>query len=305
MNEQTIHIPAVADDSQAIAQPLLDGRLGIDYPAGWWPATPQAKGYEAAGFSWVQVRTPPGRVLVRPRAVAVHAGALRRALDATGLALVVHAPEDLSAGTPAHDRAFVGLWLYAAEAGARYVVYHGAQFPIGDPYVRVQDRLLAERCSLSRLVRRAQALDVTLAIENLAPVYPGPERASHAPESLQELIHYLDSERVGMCFDVGHAHIAAELAGCRVTDLLEPVLESVVLFHVHDNFGGRLAGEPRLAVDPLKLDLHLAPGAGTVPWPELAPLLGSSGAPLQLEVHPSHRPAPAGLAVTTAQILTT
>ena len=48
-------------------------------------------------------------------------------------------------------------------------------------------------------------------------------------------------------------------------------------------------------LDPLRLDLHLPPGRGTVPWDRLAPLLARKlGAPLVLEVHPP-RPSAARL----------
>jgi sugar phosphate isomerase/epimerase len=71
-------------------------------------------------------------------------------------------------------------------------------------------------------------------------------------------------------------------------ELIEPVLDRTVMFHLHDNLGGRHDhhfDSPEL--DPLRLDLHLPPGRGTVPWDRLAPLLGrKNGAPLLLEVHP-------------------
>jgi sugar phosphate isomerase/epimerase len=48
-------------------------------------------------------------------------------------------------------------------------------------------------------------------------------------------------------------------------------------------------------LDPLRLDLHLPPGRGTVTWDRLAPLLArKNGAPLVLEVHPP-RPSAANL----------
>ena len=84
-------------------------RLGLNVPVGWWPVAPLAKSFEAADFGWLQVHTPPREMLCEPARAAQHAARLRAALDISRLALVLHAPDDLSAGTPEHDRALDGL----------------------------------------------------------------------------------------------------------------------------------------------------------------------------------------------------
>jgi hypothetical protein len=76
---------------------------------------------------------------------------------------------------------------------------------------------------------------------------------------------------------------------------VEPVLDVVRLFHMHDNLGARLAGEGGPSIDPLQLDLHLPPGSGTIPWVQLWPALGEHDAPLMMEIHPAHRPGPSSL----------
>jgi sugar phosphate isomerase/epimerase len=62
------------------------------------------------------------------------------------------------------------------------------------------------------------------------------------------------------------------------------VLDDLVLFDVHDNLGARRHDLGAPAVDPLKLDLHLPPGAGCLPWDRIGPLLTAHDAPLMLEV---------------------
>jgi sugar phosphate isomerase/epimerase len=145
---------------------------------------------------------------------------------------------------------------------------------------------------------------VTLALENLAPVHPGPPRLCHDPSYVRALVARLGSPRVAMTFDVGHANIAAGLRGTGVPALLDPVLDAVSLFHVHDNLGARQDGASPPGLDPLRLDLHLAPGSGRVPWRVLAGRLLDSGAPLLLEIHPPHRPEPVSLFAVTAELLT-
>ena len=67
------------------------------------------------------------------------------------------------------------------------------------------------------------------------------------------------------------------------------------MFHLHDNFGGRHGESDSPELDPLRLDLHLPSGRGTVPWQRLAPLMArKNAAPLLLEVHPP-RPSAARL----------
>ena len=119
-------------------------------------------------------------MLAERRAGLRHARALRAALDGTGLRLLLHAPDDLSAGTPEHDRAFDGLLDYAAAAGAELVAYHGLNFAEADgpAAARLRERAQLEERSLIPLLQRAHSLGVTVAIENLAPVYAPPTSAA-------------------------------------------------------------------------------------------------------------------------------
>lgn len=279
----------------------MAARLGLDQPAGWWPTTPRLKSYEAAGFRHLQMRMPPRRLLAEREFVLAHANGLRDSLRLTDLDLILHAPDDLLAGSEEHDRQFDGALTYAALTGAGLLVYHGARVAISDPLVR--ERLRDEEQSLRRLLRRAADMGVRVAIENLAPVYPDAERVSHNPTAISDLVTRLESEYAGMCLDVGHAHIVATLVGCELVELVEPVLDRVILFHVHDNFGGCSTAPRAGAIEPVKLDLHLPPGAGTVPWAELAPLLARHPATLQLEIHPALRPEPATLAILVGEVL--
>src|SRR4051812_31296804 len=96
-------------------------RLGLNVHRDAWPTAAGLSAYEAAGFAWVQVHTPPRTILADRRAGVRHARALRGVLDATRLRLLLHAPDDLSAGTSEHDRAFDGLLDYAAAAGAELI----------------------------------------------------------------------------------------------------------------------------------------------------------------------------------------
>ncbi len=266
--------------------------FGLNVPYGWWPAASLAKSFEAVGFEWIQVPSPPASILSNPRLCADHARSVATALDTTRLKAVIHAPSPLTAGNPAGDRAFEGLLSYAAEAGAAVIVYHAHNF---ENAAGSEDLLLAETRSLSRHADLAERLGVTIAIENLAPFYPGPERLGHSPMVLRSLAGRISSPALGLCVDLGHAHIVAEAKHTGLTDLIDPVLDHCVLIHAHDNLGARLDGAHHPELDPLRLDLHLPPGRGSLPWDTVAPVLRNWKIPIILEIHPPHRPHPAVL----------
>ena len=267
-------------------------RLGLSIPYDWWPAAPILKEIEAAGFRYVQVPSPPASVLEHSRDAHLHASALSDALGTAGLRPILHGPGSVRAGTRHGDRALEGLIDYAAEVGASHVVYHAANLP-DEP--ASEDGRLAETRSLSALAARAERLGVIIALENLAPVYPAPDALSFTPMILRTMAKRISSPAVGLCVDVGHANVVAGLRRTDPLDLIEPVLDRTVMFHLHDNLGARQDHSDSPELDPLRLDLHLPPGRGTVPWEPLAPLLGRKlGAPLMLEVHPP-RPSAARL----------
>lgn len=268
----------------------LDHRIGLNVPYEWWPAATTLKAIEAAGFRWVQVATPPVEMLADPRHGVRHATALRRSLEVTELCTVVHGPTSLQVGNALHDRAFEGLLEYAQQIGSRHVVYHALDFP------RRGSESAAEERALRRLAVIAEVMRITVCVENLCPVYPGRSSVCHDPLAVRDLLLRLDSPAFGMLLDIGHANVVAGFMGVEMLTLVEPVLDSVHLVHVHDNLGARLREAPASpSVDPLQLDLHLPPGGGTVPWEGLAPLLLQHEAPLVMEIHPAHRPRPTTL----------
>jgi sugar phosphate isomerase/epimerase len=272
------------------ARRRLEHRIGLNVPHGWWPGAAALKGIEAAGFRWVQVSTPPVEVLADPRHAVRHATALRHCLEVTELCTVVHGPTSLRVGNALHDRAFEGLLEYAQEIGSRHVVYHALDFP------RRGSETAAEEGALRRLAVAAEAMRINVCVENLCPLYPGRSSVCHDPLSVRHLLRRIDSPAFGMLLDVGHANVVAGFMGVEVATLVEPVLDSVSLFHVHDNLGARLRKTHETpSVDPVQLDLHLPPGAGNVPWEALGPMLLAHDAPLVMEIHPAHRPSPSTL----------
>jgi sugar phosphate isomerase/epimerase len=275
----------------------LEGRLGLNIPYEWWPAAATLKGLEAAGFGWVQVAAPPVGMLADPRHGVRHASALRQSLAVTSLKVVVHGPTNLQLGSALHYRAFESLMEYTHNVGARHLVYHALDFP------RRGVESTEEEHALRRLARTAESLGLTVCLENLCPVYPGRSTVCHDPLSVRDLVRRLDTPAYGMLLDVGHANVVAGYMGVETATLIEPVLETVKLFHVHDNLGARLGGEGGPMIDPLQLDLHLPPGGGTVPWDQIRVALVGHDAPLVMEIHPAHRSAPSGLREAATSVI--
>ena len=282
----------------------MHARLGLNVHRDAWPTTAVLAAYEAAGFAWVQVHTPPRAMLSERRQGLRHARALRTALDGTGLRLLVHAPDDLSAGTIEHDRAFDGLLDYAAAAGAELIAYHGLNFAEADgpAAARLRERAQLEERSLIPLLQRAHSLGITVAIENLAPLYPGQARRCHDPLAVRDLVRRLDSPAAGMLLDLGHLHITADATRSDPAAVLGACAPDVALFHAHDNLGCRRSIDAP-GVDPIKLDLHLPPGRGTLPWARVAGIVGAHRTPVMLEVERSYRPALDVLAAESARLL--
>jgi len=104
------------------------------------------------------------------------------------------------------------------------------------------------RRSSERLARLAARVEMRFFIENMVPGHQyGVEVGT-----LVEDIRSVGSDRLGLCFDTGHAHLRppsvaqqiAEIGGC------------VRYIHAHDNDGSA--------------DQHLLPFSGTIDWPAVA-----------------------------------
>jgi sugar phosphate isomerase/epimerase len=98
------------------------------------------------------------------------------------------------------------------------------------------------RRSVEAVYEMAERAGVRLALE----VIPN---ALSTPESLVSLIENdLDGLNVGICIDVGHAHIMGD-----VGDAIESCSGHIVTTHLHDNLR--------------RSDDHLTPGEGNIDWP--------------------------------------
>lgn len=148
-------------------------------------------------------------------------------------------------------------WTEAA--GGRALVVHPGG--LSDPSAREARRDALAR-GLSTLAEHAEGTEITLCVENMPPgVFPGSRM-----EDLADLLRDLNSPRLRLAIDTGHANITATAAiETRAAG------ELLATTHVHDNNG--------------RSDSHHPPGQGTIDWPSWFAALDAIGydGPIMLE----------------------
>ena len=110
----------------------------------------------------------------------------------------------------------------------------------------------AARRSLETLFEVAEPLGVRLAVEVIPNDLSRPGSLVHLAEE------GLESADIGICLDVGHAHLEGDLI-----DAIEITSGHLALLHVHDNRG--------------RADDHLVPFDGTIDWPAAVTALQKVG----------------------------
>jgi len=138
----------------------------------------------------------------------------------------------------------------------RFLVQH-----IGLPNETFDDHKFdAAMTSVEHLRAFAKPLGVRILLENI------PNELS-MPDKLVEFIRISHMEDVGVCFDVGHAHLMGGVV--QDFEILKPHICST---HIHDNAKDK--------------DSHLWPGDGSIDWKEAVELLRSAPQtpPLLLEI---------------------
>ncbi len=136
----------------------------------------------------------------------------------------------------------------AHDIGATVLVAHPGD--LRDARFAAESTRLSQE-ALAQLARRAEQLDVTVAVENCGPYHAGIDRTA---EDLYRLIGHVGSPRLQACLDTGHAAV-----NHNAEDLVRLLGDAIVHLHVHDNHGQR--------------DEHLPIGRGTIDFSALAAVL--------------------------------
>ena len=103
--------------------------------------------------------------------------------------------------------------------------------------------------AIEHLKAFAHPLGVRLLIENL-------QNDITSPEHILEILRVGHFDRVGVCLDIGHAHLADPQNNKGVDEAFELLKPRIAELHLHDNHGQK--------------DEHLWPGSGTIDWQNAA-----------------------------------
>ena len=206
---------------------------------------------------------------------------VRELLLEADLAYTVHAPlevnlMDLAARDIQRDVLDASL-RFAGSIGAQVVVCHaGQRIASRDARYSYKEQLAAERRALQAAGETAGELGITIAVENYYPELPLVRGAVYDysvwPSELAEQIAWVDHPAVGLCLDVGHAALAANVFGFDYFKECNAAAPLVSHVHLHDNLmKTNLLGEPPVSEHPVYGlgDLHLPPGMGTIPLEDL------------------------------------
>jgi len=229
-----------------------------------------------------------------------------RVLGRYPLRYTVHGPLTLSMlRDPARSaRVLTACLEVSAELGAEVYVYHSGQIALHEAHAglrplpgeaELDEMWQRETEALLPFAERARALGLVLTIENRDPHLwemaalerwgrPGAALLRyHQGMSLELLARQaaaINSSAVGVCLDVGHAHLAAPywpgqdyLAGVRT---VAPWVRHV---HLHDNYG-RLDARGESLAERLvfgEADNHMPPGWGAIPLQETVRILAEAG----------------------------
>ena len=96
--------------------------------------------------------------------------------------------------------------------------------------------------SIAEIQEMAEAVGVKVALEVMG------NNLSTASDLVEILEHSFEGADLGICMDVGHAHLLGDVA-----DAIETASEYLITTHIHDNRG--------------QSDDHLVPFQGTINWP--------------------------------------
>ena len=189
---------------------------------------------------------------------------VRALTRATGVGVSVHLSYldlNLASAMPlaranAVERTRAGL-AFADSVEAIAAIAHPGRRHLAHPVAEAM-ALSALRASLAEL----PPTTTPLLLENVALT---PEDLIRGPGELRDLC---DAHGIGICFDVGHAHVEG---GAEVIDAYLTTLGGRVQhLHLHDNRGDH--------------DAHLPFGMGTIDYPSVAERLARVGAAATLEI---------------------
>lgn len=189
---------------------------------------------------------------------------VRRFSDRIGLpVLQAHASWEQTVAEDFHFEPPYEIYARTMEAchilGCRNLVFHPVLYLFRVREEAVKERLHEWNVQWFRaLLPLAEKFDLVIELENMFDYrhvqLPGdPAFPYTSAEDMLALCDWLNSDRVRICLDTGHANIA----GQDVPAMIRRYGNRLAVLHLNDNFG---------KIEPVFEDLHLFPGYGLLDW---------------------------------------
>lgn len=189
---------------------------------------------------------------------------VRRFSDRIGLpVLQAHASWEQTVAEDFHFEPPYEIYARTMEAchilGCRNLVFHPVLYLFRVREEAVKERLHEWNVQWFRaLLPLAEKFDLVIELENMFDYrhvqLPGdPAFPYTSAEDMLALCDRLNSDRVRICLDTGHANIA----GQDVPAMIRRYGNRLAVLHLNDNFG---------KIEPVFEDLHLFPGYGLLDW---------------------------------------
>jgi sugar phosphate isomerase/epimerase len=260
-----------------------------------------------AGFDGYEFSSVAANVIRGGRVIQPELDRLKEILRGRGLHYTMHPPCELrlTDRTGMGRQVFLSCLEVCSQIGADVMVYHSAQIALRhadhDTAAQLpdagelQEMWRYETAQLQEMAAHAAGKGVTIAVENRDPhLWELAALARHGKDAselttyhagmrldlLARQVEEINLPNVGICLDVGHAHLAAPY--WKDADYLTAVRQCapwVRHVHFHDNFG-RLDDWAHSMAERLvfgEADNHMPPGWGTIPLPRVLAALRHAG----------------------------
>ncbi len=245
--------------------------------------------FEALGIDSAEIFLPALGVVAGGRVRPGPLAALRAACAGRPFALTLHGALASNFGPPEHRAVQMDVCRacldVAAEIGADTLVHHSAV--VRDDGPGTAERALgSEAEALAEIAPHAAGARVVLAIETMA-AREGEWTA--VPSELARTLDAVGSPWVAATIDFSHAYLATRARGLDYLAEIATLAPHARHLHAHDSFGRAADFRPWSRGDAVMFgfgDLHLPPGAGSIPWDALASIRYGGPAMVNLELDP-------------------
>jgi len=249
--------------------------------------------FERLGIASAEIFLPALGVVVGGTVRRTAMGELRRICADRPFGLTLHGPLSGNLGdwrnATLHREVCRASLEVCSEIGASVLVQHATVVRAPDPD-SIARALACEREALAALAPEAHAARVALCVETM---FGRADEWAASPEELARQLAAIDNPWVGATIDFSHSLLNATVRGFDFVASLTALAPFARHLHIHDSYGRAPPFRPWSRGDAIMFgvgDLHLPPGAGGIPWEELAalPFRGPAVANLELDARWEH-----------------